>query len=268
MGNKPIHQYLIEWGRCKPGKDKPGYVVVLLGANAPTIVHDTIEEAEKEARRLIGSLPATVNQTALVLSITSAVTRMKQHMPPIEVARLPAASHPAILLPSDFKLGVKIGTPSFAPLASAETASEASPAPKFKPGDRVYFIASEFGEKLRVYGTVCAPPTGATTRLVWGNWDDPNLSGKPYGMAPERVFHDLRTVAGGGVLKLEYGRKGRTRSGRVVGPFEPSRSLTWRYRAAGSSFTACGFYSAFATMEGSVAPEMPLDIVELLPEAT
>ena len=265
---KKIEQFLIELGDRAPEKEKTGHVVVVLGATAPTVVHDTIEAAEKEAKRLIGTLPATVNQTALVLTITSAVTRMKQHVPPIEVVRLAATSPPAMKVgePGPIMFGPASEAMSLLPaqIAAAHAADQGeakpAPAPKFKPGDRVYFAAWETGE--RVYGVVCPPLSGApSVGIVWGNWDHPNLSGKPHAMALDRVFPDLRTVAGGGVLKLRHACSGRTRSGRTVNltTYNSDSLFPFGVAATNEWWTEHGRWNLGDTDDA-------LDIVELIEE--
>lgn len=310
--SKPIEQFLIEWRQAQPGRDKPGYAVVVLGSRAPTVVHDNIESAEKEAKRIIGTLPDNMNQTVLVLSVVSAVTRMKASRPPIEVVRLAASSPPTSVDRDAVRLGLdqqtlyigekpvellgclpgapaKNGTwlcmgsstapneaagplyqaaPIFdwpkdhAPDLTAPIVPASFPAPKFKPGDRVCFI-SEFDGKT-YYGIVCEPHAEEALRRARGDkpvfaiWD----SGGYAFMPEDRVFRDLRTVAGGGHLTLKEGMRGKTRNGQIFGPIRFGHGGDYPMRGR------LGETDRYCTREGFhlVSRESnPLDIVELLP---
>jgi hypothetical protein len=247
--HKPIGQWLIEWGPDR----KPGFVVVVLGALAPTVVHDTIEDAEKEAKRLIAGLPTTVDQTALVLPIGSAITRSKAKAPPIEVVRLAATSPPPA---RDF--GIEEGKLYITGtgLLKGGVSPSTPPAHKFKVGDRVYYVSRD-GNNPRVYGVVCErrhgqPYPKKEENPVFAEW----VNG--YGWMPgDCVFHDLRTVAGGGVLKLRHACSGKRRDGRIV-------TLTTHDPASVFPFSdGCDLWSESG--EWSIdTPADPRDIVELI----
>lgn len=79
MKPTPLSEYL-----ATPAENRaPGWVVVIRGAGAPSVVHASRGAAEAEANRLIEGLPGTVDQTALVMPIASVLTRKKDVRQPI-----------------------------------------------------------------------------------------------------------------------------------------------------------------------------------------
>lgn len=79
MKPTPLSEYL-----ATPAENRaPGWVVVMRGAGAPSVVHASRGAAEAEASRLIDGLPGNVDQTALVLPIASVLTRKKDVRQPI-----------------------------------------------------------------------------------------------------------------------------------------------------------------------------------------
>lgn len=151
---------------------------------------------------------------------------------------------------------------AIAALKSSEVPTQrTASAPKFKPGDRVYYESEYTGS--RNCGVVIADldiPDYFTVRshdIVYAKWDDGAVGFMP----ASRLFPDLRTVAGGGLLKLEAGRKGRTRDGREIGPIDRwAGDARFVFHIKGYGLRdAEGF---FLESRG----QHPLDIVELLPE--
>lgn len=109
-----------------------------------------------------------------------------------------------------------------------------------------------------------SPQRGVTPPLAaeYGAFTVAFEGGAIQAVAPQ----DLRTVAGGGVRKLEIGRKGKTREGKIIGPIKPWRFTKWPFWSSGHSFTEFGFMSSLANPGDKFAPIMPGDIIELLPE--
>ena len=79
MKPTPLSEYL----STPTNKRAPGWVVVMRGAGAPSVVHASRGAAEAEANRLIDGLPGTVDQTALVMPIASVLTRKKDVRQPV-----------------------------------------------------------------------------------------------------------------------------------------------------------------------------------------
>lgn len=122
------------------------------------------------------------------------------------------------------------------------------PAPKFKPGDRVWYPRHDGTREYAAYRE-----STSVGHLV--------KTPHALSIVPDRLLHpDLRTIAGGGVLGLEAGRKGRTRDGRIIGPLKQTglMSHSWSEESIGR-FTGSGFFY------GPIHTD-DRDIVELLPE--
>lgn len=107
--NINIPKFIEHPGHFTPFVD--GYVVVVIGAGAPSLIHtgpDALEHAHKEAERLIGGLPTTKTQAALVLRVERLLVREKPTVPPVRpiyfrVSDVPKSDHtpPAAIFPSD-----------------------------------------------------------------------------------------------------------------------------------------------------------------------